>query len=90
MKYRYNATGTDIIPNKKFWIMLPGLIKVYYILWSGFDVSPRVATLGLTDDTFVVVSFIILQDGCFFTFGPVIGFFRAKISQGKGYEPPNS
>ena len=35
MKYRYNATGTDIIPNKKFWIMLPGLIKV----WLAFNVS---------------------------------------------------
>ncbi len=29
MKYRYNATGSDIIPNKAFWIMLPGLIKVW-------------------------------------------------------------
>lgn len=28
MKYHYKATGSDIIPNKTFWIMLPGLIKV--------------------------------------------------------------
>ena len=31
MKYRYNATGTDIIPNKSFWVMLPGLIKVWIV-----------------------------------------------------------
>ena len=29
MKYRYNASGTDIIPNKKFWMSLPFLIKVW-------------------------------------------------------------
>ena len=28
MKYRYNASGTDIIPNKKFWLSLPFLINV--------------------------------------------------------------
>ena len=28
MKYRYNAAGTDVIPNKKFWMEFPLLIKV--------------------------------------------------------------
>ena len=28
MKFRYNAAGTDIIPNKIFWMELPLLIKV--------------------------------------------------------------
>lgn len=28
MKYHYNATGTDIIPNKAFWTKFPLLIKV--------------------------------------------------------------
>ena len=29
MKYRFNATGVDVIPNRKFWTSLPFLIKVY-------------------------------------------------------------
>ena len=29
MKYHYKATGSDIIPNKKFWTALPLLVKVY-------------------------------------------------------------
>lgn len=28
MKYRYNAAGTDVIPNKTFWMKFPVLIKV--------------------------------------------------------------
>lgn len=28
MKYRFNANGVDIIPNKGFWMTLPFLIKV--------------------------------------------------------------
>ena len=28
MKFHYNAAGTDVIPNKKFWMELPLLIKV--------------------------------------------------------------
>ena len=28
MKFHYNASGSDIIPNKKFWIQLPLLVKV--------------------------------------------------------------
>ena len=28
MKFHYKATGTDIVPNKKFWFALPLLLKV--------------------------------------------------------------
>ena len=28
MKVKYEKTGTDIIPNKQFWLALPFLIKV--------------------------------------------------------------
>ena len=28
MKVRYEATGTDIIPNKNLWFQLPSLVKV--------------------------------------------------------------
>ena len=28
MKVRYQATGSDIIPNKSFWMSLPLLVKV--------------------------------------------------------------
>jgi hypothetical protein len=28
MKFHYNAAGTDIIPNKNFWMDFPLLIKV--------------------------------------------------------------
>ena len=28
MKFHYNASGSDIIPNKKLWIQFPLLIKV--------------------------------------------------------------
>lgn len=28
MRVKYNAAGTDLIPNKAFWKSLPGLIKV--------------------------------------------------------------
>ena len=28
MKYRYGASGSDIVPNKSFWVMLPFLVKV--------------------------------------------------------------
>lgn len=36
MKYRYNAAGTDVIPNKKFWMEFPLLIKVkhYNIIYD--------------------------------------------------------
>lgn len=27
-KVQYNATGTDIVPNKDFWVLLPVLLKV--------------------------------------------------------------
>jgi len=30
MKYSYKATGSDIIPNKKFWMTLPLLVKVKF------------------------------------------------------------
>ena len=30
MKVKFQATGSDIIPNKMFWIALPGLIKVIH------------------------------------------------------------
>ena len=29
MKVKYDATGTDLIPNKNFWLELPHLLKVY-------------------------------------------------------------
>lgn len=28
MKYHFKATGSDVIPNKKFWTALPILVKV--------------------------------------------------------------
>ena len=28
MKFHYQASGIDLVPNKKFWNTLPGLIKV--------------------------------------------------------------
>ena len=31
MKVKYDATGTDLIPNKDFWLGLPHLLKVYKI-----------------------------------------------------------
>lgn len=31
MKFKFDASGTDIIPNKTFWFSLPGLIKVQKI-----------------------------------------------------------
>ena len=31
MKVKYDATGTDLIPNKNFWLELPHLFKVYYL-----------------------------------------------------------
>ena len=32
MKFRYQATGSDLIPNKSFWTALPILVKVSNIL----------------------------------------------------------
>ena len=29
MKFQFHASGTDVIPNKTFWIQLPLLIKVH-------------------------------------------------------------
>ena len=29
MRVKYDATGTDLIPNKNFWLELPRLLKVY-------------------------------------------------------------
>ena len=28
MKFKYHATGSDIIPNKLFWMSLPSLVNV--------------------------------------------------------------
>ena len=39
MKYRYQATGTDIIPNKGFWGQLPFLIKVTLIVCTDLACS---------------------------------------------------
>ena len=30
MKVKFNAAGSDIIPNKAFWLSVPFLIKVRY------------------------------------------------------------
>ena len=36
MRVKYEATGTDIIPNKAFWMSFPGLIKVtiLHLVWG--------------------------------------------------------
>ena len=35
MRVKYQATGTDLIPNKNIWIQIPGLIKVCACaMWS--------------------------------------------------------
>ena len=31
MKFHYESTGTDIIPNRAFWVQLPFLVKVMTI-----------------------------------------------------------
>jgi len=38
MKYNYKATGSDIIPNKKFWMTLPFLVKVK-IVYNTFNIT---------------------------------------------------
>lgn len=40
MKYRYGATGSDIVPNKSFWVMLPFLVKVSEPHTLCVDISP--------------------------------------------------
>lgn len=37
MKFKYQATGSDIIPNKLFWMSLPYLVKVSraVLIWYG-------------------------------------------------------
>ena len=42
MKFRYQATGTDIIPNKEFWLSFPLLIKVAaYTSYHEFSTASR-------------------------------------------------
>ena len=32
MKFKFQKTGADIVPQKEFWISFPGLLKVRYII----------------------------------------------------------
>ncbi len=32
MKFHYQSTGTDIIPNKELWLQLPFLVKVMTVI----------------------------------------------------------
>ena len=34
MRVKYEATGTDIIPNKNFWFNIPFLIKVKNVVFT--------------------------------------------------------
>jgi len=64
MKFKFQATGTDIIPNKGFWFVLPFLVKVYN--YDNYTYAMYTVTCH------------ILQDGFLFTFSPCVSAVKNR------------
>ena len=76
MKFHYQATGSDIVPNKAFWVQFPFLIKVYtlYLLTHSCLWSMQVLL-------HCICCSFHWQDGFVFTFGPC---FRCISEKARG------
>ncbi len=64
MRVKYNAAGSDIIPQKAFWFALPLLIKVKLV---------GILNAKLHDDIN-----LHLQDGVLFTFSPCVSACKGR------------
>ena len=78
MKFYKKASGTDIIPNKGFWITSTSLVKVR---------TPQANCKPPSSDDAVIKMFMYtaLQDGFVFTFGPCVRLIREKVRGRQGY-----
>lgn len=66
MKLHYQATGTDVIPNKGFWMSFPFLIKV-----CKSHTSHPESELGCSYRSIILLLLFIVQDGFLFVISPI-------------------